>query len=801
MPASKISSTVPVVSPSENPVDSASESSSRVWKNFRKLFQRAPARVNAPDYSGPFTIDDTMRQAMVQDVQQLIRLGRTGEPSSEQWAMIFNEHPATRVMAAAGSGKSTTLLLRVIFMLKHLQIPAEALSVFSFTAASCQELRQKLITWARDLQLPHSTASLENCITTFHGRLLQQQRDESGQASQSFEMLGKNRRTQRQFSEYVPWGTSGLNHEQFRLLNMAYVDVYQHHTDFREELHELVELLLDHHHWQGAVHEENQQTLKIKLASQRDPALRQKIRLTLQAHGLWPERLQEPEGAGFQAGGYFIGASGQLADGRLVFFDELLLHPPFIEPNDQTQYLPTLAGIEARIQLISRCCFKPFLYISSRQQLLLLTHQLNIPDFSIPSGRQRPLGLDLIHLPGSPTVPLEAPGFSFRLNGDRSSLSIVEQWYNLATWMQCLGLDPLHPFSDRNLPEVEQKVLKLLPAFWQCFLKVLGERNISTFHLGFAAARKPSPDTEPSSWSKHLLIDEFQDIAPEIVYWLQAMQIRHAGQCSIMAIGDDWQSIYAWRGSSPQFLLNFAQYFSSSHMEENCCTLTLNENFRSINAIVQDAAKALLNVKQCSSRQIVSNVCATAADHGLAHWNLAPHAQRGRFHETVVQIIDFELSLLKSLVEPKILVLVLARKRDDLDKIDALLPLAIRPRIALHTLHNGKGLQAPVAIIIDDCTWDTAFPLRDALYRRAGMTISYQQTVQDEAHRLAYVGMTRAMRRLLWMTRESSPAKNGIVQYFQAWGITERTFPILGNANSKDELPYHAHYRPETPYE
>uniref|UniRef100_UPI0019D447D2 UvrD-helicase domain-containing protein n=1 Tax=Vibrio vulnificus TaxID=672 RepID=UPI0019D447D2 len=41
------------------------------------------------------------------------------------------------------------------------------------------------------------------------------------------------------------------------------------------------------------------------------------------------------------------------------------------------------------------------------------------------------------------------------------------------------------------------------------------------------------------------LIDEFQDVSPQIVLWLQALHRRLATQGtapSLMAIGDDWQS-------------------------------------------------------------------------------------------------------------------------------------------------------------------------------------------------------------------------------------------------------------------
>jgi superfamily I DNA/RNA helicase len=48
------------------------------------------------------------------------------------------------VIAGAGSGKSTTLVLRVVLMVCYLGIRPQDVTVVSFTRASCKELREKL---------------------------------------------------------------------------------------------------------------------------------------------------------------------------------------------------------------------------------------------------------------------------------------------------------------------------------------------------------------------------------------------------------------------------------------------------------------------------------------------------------------------------------------------------------------------------------------------------------------------------------------------------------------------------------
>ncbi len=75
------------------------------------------------------------------------------------------------------------------------------------------------------------------------------------------------------------------------------------------------------------------------------------------------------------------------------------------------------------------------------------------------------------------------------------------------------------------------------------------------------------------------------------------------------------------------------------------------------------------------------------------------------------------------------------------------------------TIHGAKGLQAEVAIILDDCLPPTPHPLRDALYAYSGFfQNSYGQAMQDESLRLAYVAITRGVSRVLWYSNKAQGA-------------------------------------------
>jgi DNA helicase-2/ATP-dependent DNA helicase PcrA len=63
------------------------------------------------------------------------------------------------------------------------------------------------------------------------------------------------------------------------------------------------------------------------------------------------------------------------------------------------------------------------------------------------------------------------------------------------------------------------------------------------------------------SYCKHLLVDEYQDINArqfELIYLLSNEQLE-----GLFVVGDDDQSIYSWRGGSPEFIRNFKKHFGN----------------------------------------------------------------------------------------------------------------------------------------------------------------------------------------------------------------------------------------------
>jgi len=79
---------------------------------------------------------------------------------------------------------------------------------------------------------------------------------------------------------------------------------------------------------------------------------------------------------------------------------------------------------------------------------------------------------------------------------------------------------------------------------------------------------------------RHLMVDEYQDINPAQEALIQEIRKR----CStLFVVGDDDQSIYAWRGADVNNILSFSERYP------NCSVHTLSHNFRSAPIIVASA--------------------------------------------------------------------------------------------------------------------------------------------------------------------------------------------------------------------
>jgi DNA helicase-2/ATP-dependent DNA helicase PcrA len=101
---------------------------------------------------------------------------------------------------------------------------------------------------------------------------------------------------------------------------------------------------------------------------------------------------------------------------------------------------------------------------------------------------------------------------------------------------------------------------------------------------------------------KYIMIDEYQD-TNAAQYKLVKLFTNEDN--NIAVVGDDWQSIYSWRGADFRNILNF------EHDYPACTVIKLEQNYRSTGAILEAAHSIITKNQQRSDKKLW-----TAAGHG-----------------------------------------------------------------------------------------------------------------------------------------------------------------------------------------
>jgi DNA helicase-2/ATP-dependent DNA helicase PcrA len=94
---------------------------------------------------------------------------------------------------------------------------------------------------------------------------------------------------------------------------------------------------------------------------------------------------------------------------------------------------------------------------------------------------------------------------------------------------------------------------------------------------------------------KHILIDEYQDTNAAQYAIVKSLV---GDERNICVVGDDWQSIYSWRGADFTNILNFERDFSGAKV------IKLEQNYRSTGAILEAAHNVITKNTQRSDKKL-----------------------------------------------------------------------------------------------------------------------------------------------------------------------------------------------------
>ncbi len=233
---------------------------------------------------------------------------------------------------------------------------------------------------------------------------------------------------------------------------------------------------------------------------------------------------------------------------------------------------------------------------------------------------------------------------------------------------------------------------------------------------------------------KYVLVDEFQDVNGLQVKLLDLL-LNPTTQ--LFCVGDDWQSIYGFRGSNVDYIVNFETHYKGSEIHK------LDVNYRSTQTIVGASNEVIKHNKNQIKKDIV------------AHKQVPSKIQIYRSKNLNEDGVEFLVDKVRELYERgfrKDDILVLYRRTKMFTPYFEALK-ANRLFVSYKTIHASKGLEAKAVFIIGLTEGSGGFPdiwLDDAIFRVV-KDVKYDMLLEEE-RRLFYVAITRAKDELFLIT-------------------------------------------------
>ncbi len=279
---------------------------------------------------------------------------------------------------------------------------------------------------------------------------------------------------------------------------------------------------------------------------------------------------------------------------------------------------------------------------------------------------------------------------------------------------------------------------------------------------------------------KYVIVDEYQDISKGRFSLLHSMRTKR--DYALFCVGDDWQSIYRFAGSDIGFILDFNRYWGPGEIS------MIETTYRFPQSLVDISGSFIMQ----NPNQVKKKIKGKGSDRSF------PLGQISAYNDEY--LADFTSSRLRDL-PPKSTVFFLGRYSFDIgyfrknpdyrtkfDKEFGFVQVEFLPRRDLQiyflTAHRSKGLQADYVFIINNKSTKMGFPskMQDAPIMKWLLEDSDDFPYSEE-RRLFYVALTRAKKKVILLTndgKESEFVEELVMNYGDEIRRESFTCPLCG---------------------
>ena len=301
--------------------------------------------------------------------------------------------------------------------------------------------------------------------------------------------------------------------------------------------------------------------------------------------------------------------------------------------------------------------------------------------------------------------------------------------------------------------------ISLVEPIFVAYESYLLDKNEIDFNDMINKAAQYIRDGKIQSPYKYVIVDEYQDMAKARYNLLKAM--RDSTDYELFCVGDDWQSIYRFAGSDIGLTLNFEDYWGATERSKIETTYRFNDSLIEISG----------NFVMQNPQQLKKKIKGRIGDNRFALGEISGYKEE--------YAIDFMVDRLNDLPKNSSVFFIGRYTFDSklLDKCTALkckydnasgrvdVFYSARPDLKMEFIsaHKSKGLQADYAFILNNKDAKLGFPSKIQDASILGLLLdNCDQFPYAEERRLFYVALTRAKVKSFIITVEGKESEFAI---------------------------------------
>ena len=248
---------------------------------------------------------------------------------------------------------------------------------------------------------------------------------------------------------------------------------------------------------------------------------------------------------------------------------------------------------------------------------------------------------------------------------------------------------------------------------------------------------------------KYVIVDEYQDISKSRFALLR--ELRKTNDYDLFCVGDDWQSIYRFAGSDINYIINFSDYWGPTEVSR------IEKTYRFTEKLIEISGNFIMK----NPNQIKKSMKGKTNDLGFVLGEIAGYTEKYAIQFMIEKLNDlpkrskvffigrysFDINLLSDSGQLRYqynnitkMIEIIYPKRRDLD-------------MNFITAHKSKGLQADYIFIINNRNSRMGFPSKIQDSELLNLLLdNHEQFPHAEERRLFYVALTRAKKKAYIIT-------------------------------------------------